>query len=213
MRVACVTLLGILCAHVNSAQYTKGSSNGGVKLTILHTNDIHSRILESDKRGMQCNEEKRSKKKCYGGVARIAYEARKLKKTARNVLFVNAGDFFQGTLWYSILRHKIVSAAMSQMGYDVVCLGNHEFDDGPEGLTPFLHRMKDVNVTVLGTNLDTSAEPSFRGIYLPKSTVYTFDGHRIAFLGVVTTETITIAKPGEHLQLSIQILYRPNELL
>uniref|UniRef100_A0A224Y0Z6 5'-Nucleotidase n=1 Tax=Rhipicephalus zambeziensis TaxID=60191 RepID=A0A224Y0Z6_9ACAR len=196
MRVACVTLLGILCAHVNSAQYTKGSSNGGVKLTILHTNDIHSRILESDKRGMQCNEEKRSKKKCYGGVARIAYEARKLKKTARNVLFVNAGDFFQGTLWYSILRHKIVSAAMSQMGYDVVCLGNHEFDDGPEGLTPFLHRMKDVNVTVLGTNLDTSAEPSFRGIYLPKSTVYTFDGHRIAFLGVVTTETITIAKPG-----------------
>ncbi|KAL1480979.1 hypothetical protein MTO96_050583, partial [Rhipicephalus appendiculatus] len=47
---------------------------GGVKLTILHTNDIHSRILESDKRGVQCNEEKRSKKKCYGGVARIAYE-------------------------------------------------------------------------------------------------------------------------------------------
>ncbi|KAL1475766.1 hypothetical protein MTO96_037043 [Rhipicephalus appendiculatus] len=85
---------------------------------------------------------------------------------------------------------------MSQMGYDVMCLGNHEFDDGPEGLAPFLHRMKDVNVTVLGTNLDTSAEPGFRAIYLPKSTVYTFDGHRIAFLGVVTTETITIAKPG-----------------
>uniref|UniRef100_A0A6G5A8K6 5'-nucleotidase n=1 Tax=Rhipicephalus microplus TaxID=6941 RepID=A0A6G5A8K6_RHIMP len=196
MRTACVTVLVLLCVHLNAAQYAKGNSYGGVKLTILHTNDIHSRILESDKRGVQCNEEKRRQNKCYGGVARIAYEARKLRKSSRNVLFVNAGDFYQGTLWYSILRHKIVSAAMSQMGYDVVCLGNHEFDDGPEGLAPFLRTMNNVNVTVLGTNLDTSAEPSFRSIYLPKSTVYTFDGLQIGFLGVVTTETITIAKPG-----------------
>ncbi|KAL3217193.1 hypothetical protein MRX96_006096 [Rhipicephalus microplus] len=185
MRTACVTVLVLLCVHLNGAQYAKGNSYGGVKLTILHTNDIHSRILESDKRGVQCNEEKRRQNKCYGGVARIAYEARKLRKSSRNVLFVNAGDFYQGTLWYSILRHKIVSAAMSQMGYDVVCLGNHEFDDGPEGLAPFLRTMNNVNVTVLGTNLDTSAEPSFRSIYLPKSTVYTFDGLQIGHIAIL----------------------------
>ncbi|KAL3214385.1 hypothetical protein MRX96_034954 [Rhipicephalus microplus] len=77
-----------------------------------------------------------------------------------------------------------------------LCLGNNEFDDGPEGLAPFLRTMNNVNVTALGTNLDTSAEPSFRSIYLSKSTVYTFDGLQVAFLGVVTTETITISKPG-----------------
>ncbi|KAH6942075.1 hypothetical protein HPB50_000337 [Hyalomma asiaticum] len=201
MRVTCAALLVTLCVHVSSAQNQNANGEGSFKLTILHTNDIHSRILESDKRGVQCNDEKRKKGKCYGGVARIAYQVRKLKKAARNVLFVNAGDFFQGTLWYSILKHKIVSAAMSQMHYDVVCLGNHEFDDGPEGLAPFLRIMKERGVRVLGTNLDTTAEPSFKGIDLPKSTVYTIEGHQIAFLGVVTTETITIAKPGR-----IQIL-------
>ncbi|KAH7950217.1 hypothetical protein HPB49_021094 [Dermacentor silvarum] len=85
---------------------------------------------------------------------------------------------------------------MSQMSYDVVCLGNHEFDDGPQGLAPFLWKMKEAQVRVLGTNLDTSAEPSFQGISLPRSTVYNIEGHQVAFLGVVTTETITIAKPG-----------------
>lgn len=79
MRTACVTVLVLLCVHLNGAQYAKGNSYGGVKLTILHTNDIHSRILESDKRGVQCNEEKRRQNKCYGGVARIAYEVSELK--------------------------------------------------------------------------------------------------------------------------------------
>ncbi|XP_054924306.1 protein 5NUC-like isoform X2 [Dermacentor andersoni] len=197
MRVACATLTAILCFTLSSAQSGKGNTNGRFKLTILHTNDIHSRILESDKRGMQCNEEKRKNGKCFGGIARIAYQVRKLKNAARNVLFVNAGDFYQGTLWYSILKHKIVSAAMSQMSYDVVCLGNHEFDDGPEGLAPFLRKMKEAKIRVLGTNLDTSAEPSFRDISLPRSTVYNIEGRQVAFLGVVTTETITIAKPGK----------------
>lgn len=196
MRVACATLIAILCVHLSCGQSAKGNRYGSFKLTILHTNDIHSRILESDKRGMQCNEEKRKKGKCFGGVARIAYQVRRLKKAAKNVLFVNAGDFYQGTLWYSILKHKIVSAAMSQMSYDVVCLGNHEFDDGPQGLAPFLWKMKEAQVRVLGTNIDTSAEPSFQGISLPRSTVYNIEGHQVAFLGVVTTETITIAKPG-----------------
>ncbi|XP_065311549.1 protein 5NUC-like isoform X2 [Dermacentor albipictus] len=196
MHVASATLIAILCFTLSSAQSGKGNTNGRLKLTILHTNDIHSRILESDKRGMQCNEEKRKNGKCFGGIARIAYQVRKLKNAARNVLFVNAGDFYQGTLWYSILKHKIVSAAMSQMSYDVVCLGNHEFDDGPEGLAPFLRKMKEAKIRVLGTNLDTSAEPSFRHISLPRSTVYNIEGRQVAFLGVVTTETITIAKPG-----------------
>ncbi|XP_037572420.1 protein 5NUC-like [Dermacentor silvarum] len=85
---------------------------------------------------------------------------------------------------------------MSKMLYNVVCLGNHEFDDGPEGLAPFLWKMKQAHVTVLGTNLDYSDEPLFRNITLPKSIVYTIAGLQVALLGVVTTETLTIARPG-----------------
>ncbi|XP_077491291.1 protein 5NUC-like [Amblyomma americanum] len=166
-------------------------------LTILHTNDIHSRILESDKRGFECTEEKRNESKCYGGVARITETVRQLKCNTTNPLFLNAGDFYQGTLWYSILKYNIVSAVMANMSYDSVCLGNHEFDDGPEGLAPFLLKMKEANVTVLGTNLNTSMEPLFENITLPKHIVYNISGTQVALLGVVTTETNTIARPGK----------------
>ncbi|XP_075560041.1 protein 5NUC-like [Dermacentor variabilis] len=123
---------------------------------------------------------------------------RTLKNTSGSSLFLNAGDFFQGTLWYSILKYNIVSAVMTNMSYDTVCLGNHEFDDGPAGLVPFLLKMKEASVTVLGTNLDTTEEPLFTNanITLPKSIIYNISGTSVAILGVVTTETMTIAKPG-----------------
>ncbi|XP_070379229.1 protein 5NUC-like [Dermacentor albipictus] len=168
-------------------------------LTIIHTNDIHSRILESTKRGVQCDDKARNESKCFGGVARIAELVRSLKNKTQNPLFLNAGDFFQGTLWYSILKYNIVSAVMANMSYDTVCLGNHEFDDGPAGLVPFLLKMQEANVTVLGTNLDTTNEPIFtrENLTLPKSIVYNISGTQVALLGVVTTETMTIAKPGK----------------
>uniref|UniRef100_A0A023GNG7 Putative 5' nucleotidase n=1 Tax=Amblyomma triste TaxID=251400 RepID=A0A023GNG7_AMBTT len=197
LRLICIALVSSW-VHSSSADGNQQSSGGTFNMTILHTNDVHSRILESDKNGFQCTEKKRNESKCYGGVARIAQTVRELKNNTTNTLFLNAGDFFQGTLWYSILKHNIVSAVMANMSYDAVCLGNHEFDDGPEGLAPFLVEMQEANVTVLGTNLNTSTEPLFdnASITLPKSKVYTYSGIKVALLGVVTTETITIARPG-----------------
>ncbi|XP_049522861.1 protein 5NUC isoform X6 [Dermacentor silvarum] len=184
--------------NIHSLNEEKANNDGTFGLTIFHTNDIHSRILESTKRGVQCDDKARNASKCFGGVARIANVVRTLKNTSANPLFFNAGDFFQGTLWYSILKYNIVSAVMANMSYDAVCLGNHEFDDGPPGLVPFLTKMNEANVTVLGTNLDTTEEPLFTqaNITLPKSIVYDIAGSKVAILGVVTTETMTIAKPG-----------------
>ncbi|XP_077527257.1 protein 5NUC-like [Haemaphysalis longicornis] len=188
----------LLCYLVVSTAGQGAERDGDLHLTLLHTNDIHSRILESDKRGMQCDDEKRRKKKCFGGVSRITHKVRELKNKykEKNPLFLNAGDFYQGTLWYSVLKYNIVTAVMPNMSYDDICLGNHEFDDGPEGLVPFIVRMQQAQVTVLGTNLDTRGEKLFEGIDLPKSIVHTYGKHKVAILGVDTTETNTIAKPG-----------------
>nr|XP_037287245.1 protein 5NUC-like [Rhipicephalus microplus] len=192
------SLSGRSAQESNDSPDSQNEANTVFNMTILHTNDIHSRILESTKRGVQCNDEDRNKSKCFGGVPRIVNLVRTLKNNTQNPLFLNAGDFFQGTLWYSILKYNIVSAVMANMSYDTVCLGNHEFDDGPAGLVPFLQKMTEANVTVLGTNLDTSNEPLFtqNNITLPKSIVYNISGTKVALLGVVTTETLTIAKPG-----------------
>uniref|UniRef100_A0A147BRD5 5'-nucleotidase n=1 Tax=Ixodes ricinus TaxID=34613 RepID=A0A147BRD5_IXORI len=174
-----------------------GTSNeNGFILTVIHTNDIHSHFEESNKRGGTCSETNKRAKECFGGVARILTKVKELKARSENPLFFNAGDFYQGTTWYTVHRHKIVSEAMSRMMYDAVCLGNHEFDDGPEGLVPFLKKMEAANVAVLGTNLETSEEPRMEGIRLRRSIVYTIQGQKIGVMGVVTTETRTIAKPG-----------------
>lgn len=180
----------------NVLKAEEDGDNSTFNLTILHTNDIHSRILESDKNGRQCDDKARNKSKCFGGVARITAKVKELKNKSANPLFLNAGDFYQGTLWYSILKYNIVSAVMANMSYDSVCLGNHEFDDGPEGLVPFLEKMAERNVTVLGTNLNTTGEKLFENITLPKSKVYNISGTSVAVLGVVTVETNYIARPG-----------------
>ncbi|CAN7999452.1 unnamed protein product, partial [Ixodes hexagonus] len=168
----------------------------GFILTVIHTNDIHAHFEESNKGGGTCSENNKRNNQCFGGVARILTKVKELKARAKYPLFLNAGDFYQGTVWYTVHRHKIVSEVMSRMMYDAVCLGNHEFDDGPEGLVPFLRRMAAAHVDVLGTNVDTSQEPKMEGVQPRRSVVYTIEGQKVGVMGVVTTETRTIAKPG-----------------
>uniref|UniRef100_V5ICS2 5'-nucleotidase n=1 Tax=Ixodes ricinus TaxID=34613 RepID=V5ICS2_IXORI len=110
-------------------------------LTILHTNDIHSHFLQSDKRGGNCTEEKAKKKQCYGGVSRIITKVREIKKQKTNTLFFNAGDFYQGTVWYTVLKYNIVALAIGK--HDVrrcVLWATTSSTIGPEGLYPFLVR-------------------------------------------------------------------------
>ncbi|XP_077527210.1 protein 5NUC-like [Haemaphysalis longicornis] len=193
-------VLVALCfvVHVdNVSAYGKAFfRSSSLHLKILHTNDIHSHMRESDEWGMECRDTLRDRRGCFGGVARIALKVRELKRRHKNTLFLNAGGFFQGTLWYSVLRHKIVSYAMSRMGYDAIGLGNNEFDDGPQELAPFVREMKKSGVPVLATNVETSRDPIFMGMVLPKSEVLMMSGFKVALLAVVTRDTETIAQPG-----------------
>ena len=69
-----------------------------LKIRVLHTNDLHSRFDEVRISGSKCKDEDRKSQACYGGVARIKYmvdDIRRRQKPNDNVLFLNAGDFFQ----------------------------------------------------------------------------------------------------------------------
>uniref|UniRef100_V5GLV2 5'-nucleotidase n=1 Tax=Ixodes ricinus TaxID=34613 RepID=V5GLV2_IXORI len=130
MKTICIVIFVLAWGSVQC------SSEGGFNITVLHTNDIHSRFLEANKKGGKCTDKDRNKDGCFGGVARLVTKVKEFKKN-KNTFFFNGGDFFQGTVWYTVLKYNIVAEAMSRMMYDSVCLGNHEFDDGPEGLAPF----------------------------------------------------------------------------
>ncbi|XP_049267420.1 snake venom 5'-nucleotidase-like [Rhipicephalus sanguineus] len=183
-----------LCCHLrHSARDNGAQGSAGLQLTILHTNDIHSHIVPSSKDGGLCTA---NKSQCYGGVARITHKVKELKKNHKNAMFMNAGDFYQGTAWYNILKYNIVSAVMEKMGYDYVCLGNHEFDDGPKGLAPFLLRMQAANISVINTNADFSKEDALKNITLPKSVTKIINGTKIGIVGAVLHETRELSSPG-----------------
>ena len=65
-------------------------------LTLLHTNDLHSRFDQISSRGSSCRAKDLEAGKCFGGVSRIKHKVDQIKRENPNrVVFVNAGDFFQ----------------------------------------------------------------------------------------------------------------------
>ena len=75
-------------------------------VTILHTNDIHSRIESVNKYDSTCSADGEAEKKCFGGMARLktAVEAQRSALAGQNVMVVDAGDPFQGSLFYTTYK-------------------------------------------------------------------------------------------------------------
>jgi 2',3'-cyclic-nucleotide 2'-phosphodiesterase (5'-nucleotidase family) len=92
-----------------------------------------------------------------------------IDKNPTNSIFLNAGDYFQGTMWYTILKWKPVVTFANMLNFTAYTLGNHDFDDGIDGLMPFLSK---VNFPVLAANLDASKVPKFAAKLLLNSFSY-----------------------------------------
>ena len=101
-------------------------SAGTKHLTILHTNDVHSYID-----AFPANHPKNAN---MGGVARRAALIETIRKENPNVLLLDAGDIFQGTPYFNYYGGELEFKLMSMMKYDASAIGNHDFDNGVEGL-------------------------------------------------------------------------------
>ncbi|MCB9255547.1 MAG: metallophosphatase [Chitinophagales bacterium] len=95
------------------------------KISILHTNDMHSRI-DPFPEG--------SKYAGLGGMAKRAQLIKKIRSEEEHVVLLDAGDIFQGTPYFNIYGGELEFKLMSEMAYDAATLGNHDFDAGLEGL-------------------------------------------------------------------------------
>jgi 5'-nucleotidase/UDP-sugar diphosphatase len=160
-------------------------AQGGFTLTLVHTNDTHAHLepMELTLSG---------KKVRVGGVAqRVAFFDR-LRAQRRNVLILDAGDVFQGTLYFNQYRGLADRYFMHRMLYRVMTLGNHEFDLGPGPLADFL---KGARFKVVSANVDVSAEPKLKGLFAPYAVVQV-GGERVGVIGLTTPDTKEIANPG-----------------
>ncbi|MEM7213713.1 MAG: bifunctional metallophosphatase/5'-nucleotidase, partial [Pseudomonadota bacterium] len=186
MRSLPITAIALLTASLASAD----------SLTILHTNDFHSRIEPINKYDSGCKPEDNDAGKCFGGSARLITAVRAAREAAPNSLLVDGGDQFQGTLFYTHYKGQAAAELMNVIGYEAMTVGNHEFDDGPEVLRDFV---KAVDFPILMSNADVSAEPALEGVIQP-SMIIEKAGVKYGLIGLTPENTDEMASPGPNIR-------------
>lgn len=141
-------------------------------LTILHVNDTHSH-MEPVRSGELAGR--------GGALERVAFvDSVRVADGDSNVLLLHAGDFSQGTSYYSEFGAPLMVSVLNAMGYDAATLGNHEFDNGIEALASAL---ADCTVPVVVCNYDFSSLPL--GKYVKPYVIVEKAGRRIGIVGVL----------------------------
>lgn len=145
---------------IDSSLLAVGIASGTVlntdkQLTILHTNDMHSRIEAFPMDG--------SRNQGLGGMAKRAAAIAKIRQNQSNVLLLDSGDIFQGTPYFNVFGGELEFKLMSKMGYDFATLGNHDFDAGIDGLVKQMPHASfefvSANYEVSGTALESHVKP------------------------------------------------------
>ncbi|WP_289040196.1 metallophosphatase [uncultured Zobellia sp.] len=146
---------------------------GDVKkhITILHTNDVHSHIdpFPTD----------HSEFPNLGGLARRATLVDAIRKENPNTLLFDAGDIFQGTPYFNFYGGELEFKLMSMLNYDAATIGNHDFDNGIDGL---LAQMPNANFEMINANYDFS-NTVMNGQVKPYK-IFTVDGIKIGVYGL-----------------------------
>ena len=165
------------------------------KLTILHTNDIHSRIEPINKYDSTCSADDLAEDGCFGGSARLLTAIREAREAAENPILLDGGDQFQGSLFYSYYKGKAAAEMMNAMGYEAMAVGNHEFDDGPDVLANFAAA---VDVPLLLANADLSGEAKLAD-GVEAATIVEKNGEKIGIIGLTPQDNAELASPGKNI--------------
>jgi 5'-nucleotidase/UDP-sugar diphosphatase len=173
-------------------------------LTVIHTNDLHSHLLgfspNIDYTPLRTGDDQ-----TVGGWARIAavIKSEKAKRT-NPTLVLDAGDFLMGSLFHMVAREEALELGlMKEMGYDVVTLGNHEFDLMPHGLARILnsrHKKGGMPEIVFSNPIfhpesteDDTLEESFKKGIVKPYIIREIQGIRIAIFGILGKDAAEVS--------------------
>ena len=138
-------------------------------VTLLHTNDTHSRLEPFERGALQG----------LGGIARRAHLIKRIRRSQPATLVLDAGDIFQGTPYFNEFGGAAEFETMTAAGYDLATLGNHDFDNGVDGLVKAL---PSAGFEFVSANLDIDP-PEMRKRVKP-FTVRVVGGRRIGLFGL-----------------------------
>lgn len=161
----------------------------GTVLTIVHSSDGESALVADD---------------YSGSVAQFATVVKSIVKEVgkKNALVVSSGDNFLAGLEYAASEGVYDARALSQIGFDVSAIGNHEFDFGAKGLEKFIVNS---NFIFVSSNLDFTQEVALRrfaGIKILNSYIIEKAGRKIGLVGATTEEISYISSPGPNIKIN-----------
>ncbi|MFJ5768997.1 5'-nucleotidase C-terminal domain-containing protein [Psychrobacillus sp. NPDC093180] len=165
-----------------------GNTGSNFNLSLMHTNDTHANL---------------------DNVAKRVTAVKDVRKAKPSALLIDAGDVFSGTLYFNEFKGQADLEFMNLMKYDVMTLGNHEFDlgSGSEGHKALAEFIKKANFPIVSSNVDFSQDEHLKGLFNVKissdaknSQIYSgiikvVDGQKVGLFGLTTAETKDISSP------------------
>ena len=156
------------------ADESGAATAGSVNLTIVHTNDTHSRVLSSSSEI---------------GFAKIASKIKEIRSANENVLVLDAGDAFHGQTISSLVEGESVVEVMNIIKYDAMVPGNHDFNYGQERL---LELSQMTNFPIVAANIKKADGSTFLSPYIIKE----LKGVKVGIFGLATPETTYKTNPN-----------------
>lgn len=162
------------------------------KLDLLHTNDLHSHFIPYKNDGSICTYDT-----CLGGFARIKSFIDTERKKNPNLLLLDAGDRFSGTVFYTLRKSKDIAPLMNPMKYDAINLGNHDFDGGLSELEKFA---LEINAPILSSNVIFPEGHSLNKTIIPAIVIHK-NGKQIGVISALSLDTKKESAKADEIKL------------
>ena len=187
LAVSLFSVLGVSCAVERTNPVVEGQD---IRMTFLHTSDIHSRLLPFDMTVL-ASDRKLGLDPAhgpFGGIARIAHVIKQERARNERVLYVDSGDCFQGAPIFNVFHGEIEQRAMSLLRPDAVVIGNHEFD---EGITNFVTQISNwATYPVLAANYEYVPGNPLAELARPYH-IANVGGIKVGFIGIANFSSIS----------------------
>ncbi|MBQ7607459.1 MAG: 5'-nucleotidase C-terminal domain-containing protein [Desulfovibrionaceae bacterium] len=154
-----------------------------------------------DASGFPCTDDAQ----CFGGYARIAYAIQKARDDGKNVLAVDAGDRFQGTLFYRQHGWPAIADCSALISYDAATLGNHEWDGGCAELAKYIGALRDTK-TVIAANMTPRGSCPLVSSVPPPYIIREIGGHKVGVIGLANDEVVTVSNACRDTQFADRAL-------
>lgn len=195
-----VALLAVAACTVEQPQPNLVGQD--IRLTFIHTSDIHSRLFPYNMVPNTFDRQDGLQVAPYGGIARIATVAKRIRESSNRSLWLDSGDCFQGAPVFNMFKGEAELRALSLAGMDAAAVGNHEFDLGAKNLFDKVDNWATFPLLAANYGWDDApagaVNPDGRSLrdVIPPFVMYDVKGLKVAVIGMGNTSTISSIYEG-----------------